>query len=258
MIALLLALAAAQPQASAPQAGPPQSDEALYASCAALVKSDADQAVRTANDWLIRGGGMFARQCLGLAYVELERWAPAATVFEQAAEEAEVQRDPRRADFWVQSGNSWLAAGDPGKARKAFNSALATTELTAELRGEVHLDRARAAVALGDLAGARADIDEALNLVPADPFGWYLSSALALKQDDLPRAQDDIAEAVRLAPDNADLLVHAGNVAGVSGEVEAARGLYAKAIRLAPNSEAGRAARAALAANAEPPKPQSR
>lgn len=249
-IALLLALGPA-PAAPAPAS---QSDEALFARCTALVKSDAAQAIAQANDWHVRGGGIFARQCLGLAYVELGRWAPAATTFEQAAAEAQRARDSRHADFWVQAGNAWLAANDGAKARKAFDAALATTLLTPELRGEVLLDRARAAVALGDDASARTDIDKALALVPADPFGWYLSSALALRERKLARAQDDIAKAVQLSPDNADLLVHAGNVAGLSGEVEAARGLYAKALKLAPNSEAARAARAALAANAAPTK----
>src|SRR3546814_9342139 len=102
------------------------------------------------------------------------------------------------------------------------------------------------------MAGARSDINEGLQLVPDDLFGWYISSALALKEGLLARAQDDIAEAVRLAPEDPNLLVHAGNVAGISGEIEAAKGLYAKAIRVAPDSDAAKAARAALAANASP------
>ena len=243
MILFALALAAVQPA--------PASDEAAFARCAARARAEPAAAVTIANEWLIRGGGIFARQCLGLAYAGMQRWAPAAAAFEQAADAAETSRDPRAADFRVQAGNAWLAAADPAKARLAFDAALATTALTPELRGEVHLDRGRAGVALGDVAGARADFDRAKALVPADPFVWYMSSALALRQSDLPRAQDDIAEAVRLAPDNPDLLVHAGNVAGVSGETQAARGLFAKAIRLAPASDAAKAARAALAANAK-------
>ena len=246
MIALLLALAAIQ---SALQPVP-VSDEAAYASCAAKAKADPQAAIAIANEWLVRGGGIYARQCLGLAYTGMERWPAAATAFEQAAQSAESAQDPRRGDFWVQAGNGWLAAGDAGKARKAFDAALATPAMAAELRGEVHFDRARAAVLANDLAGARADIDQGLKLVPADPFGWYLSSALALKEGRLARAQDDIAQALQLAPDDANLLVHAGNVAGVSGEHDAARGLYAKAIGAAPQSEAAKAARAALGANA--------
>jgi tetratricopeptide (TPR) repeat protein len=108
------------------------------------VKAAPEKAVEMANEWRLKGGGLPARQCLGLAYSKLERWEPAATAFEQAALEAETAKDARRADFWVQAGNSWLASGDPVKARKAFDAALAVPTLTAELRGEAHLDRARA------------------------------------------------------------------------------------------------------------------
>ncbi len=239
MISLLLALAA--------QGAPADLDpEARYRSCTALIKRSAESAVATADQWRLQGGGLPARQCLGLAYVALERWPAAATAFEQAAAAAENARDARAADFWVQAGNAWLAAGDAAKARTALNSALAATTLAPELRGEAHLDRARAAVALDDLAAARADIDKGLELVPADPFAWYLSAALARRQNDLPRAQEHIAKAVSLAPDDAAILLEAGNIAGVSGDTDAAAGLYQRAASAAPNSEAGQAASAAL------------
>ena len=217
--------------------------------CAALLKADPAKAVERIGEWRLRGGGLPARQCLGLAYVALERWAPAATAFEQAALEAETAKDSRRADYWVQSGNAWLAANEAAKARKAFDSALATTLLTAELRGEVHLDRARAAVALGEIAAARNDIDKGLELVPSDPFAWYLSAALAQREANLPRAKANIGKAVELAPDDADVLLLAGTIAGRSGEVDAARGFYNRAAKAAPASEAGKAALAALAAD---------
>lgn len=247
MIPLLLALAAVA-QGPAPASADPKAFE----DCTALVKSAPEQAIDLANQWRAKGGGLPARQCLGLAYVALERWAPAATAFEQAALEAETAKDSRRADLWVQSGNSWLAANDGAKARKAFDSALATTLLTPELRGEVHLDRARAGVALGDAAGARADIDKGLELVPADPFGWYLSAALAQREGRLVRARSDIAKAVELAPDDADVLLLAGNLAGLSGEVDAARSFFERAVRASPDTPAGKAAAAALAANPAP------
>jgi tetratricopeptide (TPR) repeat protein len=238
VIPLLLALAAAQPSTAQPS----------QQACAALVRSAPARAVELGNDWLVKGGGLHARQCLGLAYAQLGRWAPAGTAFEQAAAEAEAKKDPAVADLWVQAGNAWLAGGDAARARKAFDAALANPALTAELRGEVHLDRARSAVVAGDLASARADIDQGLKLVPADPFAWYLSSALALREQKVARAREDIAKAISLAPDDADVLLQAGNVAGVGGEAVAARSFFEKAARAAPDSPAGKAARAALAA----------
>ena len=241
MISILLAAAAAQ----AVSAG----DAARFQSCTALVRSQPESGVASANDWLMKGGGILARQCLGLGYSALERWAPAATAFEQAAREAETKQDLRAADFWVQSGNAWLAGGDAAKAKSAFDAALATTALTPELRGEIHLDRGRASVQLGDVAGARKDIDEGLRLVPADPFAWYLSSALAMKENNLARAKEHSAKAVSLAPDDVNVLLHAGNVAGVTGDLDGARAFYTKVVSVAPGSPAGKAAQAALAAN---------
>ncbi len=252
MTPILLALAAAQ---AAPAVPTPQS-------CAAMARSAPEKAVEAASAWRLQGGGVSARHCLGLAYSALERWAAAAGEFEQAATEAETTRNARRGEFWVLAGNAWLAAGDAAKARTALDSALVAGIGSNELRGEAHLDRARAAVALGSLTAARADIDLALKLVPGDPFAWVLSSALALRQEQVGRARTDIAKATELAPDDPDVLLQAGNVAGVGGEIEQARTLFAKAAKAAPESPAGKAAAAALAANAgEPapaPKPQSR
>jgi Tfp pilus assembly protein PilF len=234
---------------AAAQATPAESLEAQFRACTDLVRTAPERALEQANDWRGKGGGLFARQCLGLAYARLERWPAAATTFEQAALEAEKTQDSRRADLWVQAGNSWLAGNDPAQARKAFDAALATTLLTPELRGEVHLDRARASISQGDIAAARADLDKGLELVPADPFGWYLSAALARRENKLGRAQADIAKAVKLAGDDAAVLLEAGNIAGLSGELDAARTLYARAAKAGPDSEAGRAAQAALNAN---------
>jgi tetratricopeptide (TPR) repeat protein len=149
----------------------------------------------------------------------------------------------------VEAGNARLAAGDAAAARKAFDSALATRLLASKLEGEVHLDLARAAVALNDNGAARTHIDKGLALVPEDPFGWYLSAALARRQNDVARAREDIAKAVSLAPDDSAILLEAGNIAGLSGERDAALGLYDRARRAAPNSEAGKAAQSAIAAN---------
>jgi tetratricopeptide (TPR) repeat protein len=248
LISLFLALAA---QAAAPSLTP--------AACAAAAKATPEKAIEAASDWRLKGGGLDARQCLGLAYSQLERWAPAATSFEQAASEAETSKDSRRAEFLVQAGNAWLAAKDPAKARKAFDAALASGIASPELQGEAYLDRARTLVALGDAAGGRADLDKGLSLVPGDPFGWYLSAALAQREGNLARAKADIEKAVAGAPDDADVLLLAGNVAGLSGELDAARSFFTRAARAAPDSASGKAAAAALAANAEPeaPSPQA-
>lgn len=198
LISLLLAAAPTLPAA-------PPTPEARFAACAALARTDAVKALAEAEAWRSLGGGLPARECLGLAYVGAERWAPAALAFEQAAREAEIGRDGRAAMLWVQSGNASLAGDDAGKARIAFDRALALPALAGALRGEVHMDRARALVELGDAKGARIDLDTALKLVPDDPMGWLLSAALARRQGDLARAAADIAEAARRAPGDTEI-----------------------------------------------------
>ena len=247
MTPILIALAAA--------AAPPHGADAQFKACTELVRTSPEKAITAADEWRLKGGGLEARKCLGLAYSAAGRWAAAATAFEQAAREAETRKDRRSGDFWVQAGNGWLAAGEADKARRAFDAALAGTSAAGELRGEIHVDRARAFVALNDFAAARADLDKALELVPADPFAWYLSAALARRQNDLPRARREIEKAVELAPGEAEVLLEGGNIAGLSGDLETARTLYARAAKAAPDSEAGRAAQAALVANSEPAPP---
>jgi tetratricopeptide (TPR) repeat protein len=243
---ILLALAAAF------QGAPSPSAEAQLRSCTALIKESPERAIAAADAWRLKGGSLDARHCLGLAFAAASRWAPAATAFDQAAREAETKKDNRAADFWTQSGNAWLAGGDAAQAIKAFDAALAVPALRAELRGEVYLDRARAGVALGNLAGARADLDQGLSLVAVDPMAWYLSAALSRRQGDLARAQKDIAKAVELAPREPMILLEAGNIAGIGGDVPAAKALYVRAAQADPESAIGRAAAAALAANGPP------
>jgi tetratricopeptide (TPR) repeat protein len=247
VIPILLALAAAQTPAAPPPAASPAetSAETRYRTCAALVRTEPQRAADSASAWQRSGGGFLARQCLGLAYVQLEMWASAATAFEQAAQEA--GQDARRPDLLVQAGNAWLAVDEAGNAIRAFDAALTDTQLTDPMRGEIHLDRARARIALDEAAAARADVDRALELVPLDAFAWYMSAALARRENNLARAGTDIARAMQLAPDNPDIMLLAGTLAGLAGNMAEAERLYRRVSESAPTTEAGRAAAASLA-----------
>ena len=241
MIPLLMLVAV---QAPPPFSG---SEAERFAACAALVEKNAATAQIQADQWRAGGGGLPARQCLGMAFAAQEKWAAATAAFEQGAREGEMRRDGRAATLWVLAGNAALAGGEAAAARSHLARALALPVLDGPLRGEAHLDRARAHVALNDLPAARLDLDQALKLAPGDPMAWLLSATLARRQADTARAEKDIAEAVRLAPDNAPVAFEAGNVAALVGASEAAKTAWAQAAQAAPQSDAGRAAAAALA-----------
>ena len=215
MILLLIALAAAQaaalpsspdpmppprsaPEAQAPAEPPPTAlgpvDPALEGrsrDCIALARGNPGRAIEVANAWRVEGGGTTPALCLGLAYVVLERWAPAATVYEQAARDAEAAGDARRADLWVQAGNAWIAAGEPTKAVLALDAALRRPRRPRRAsRRNSSRSRTRLGGARKRFRRARAISIVRLRLVAADPFAWYLSAALARRANDLVRARN--------------------------------------------------------------------
>jgi tetratricopeptide (TPR) repeat protein len=248
---MILALTLAFLQTVGPPGPQPETEEGRAHACQASIKRSPQAALDTANRWRAAGGGLHARQCIGLAYVALERWSLAATTFEQAAQAADASGDARGTDFWVQAGNAWLAGSETARALSAFDRALRSQHLTPELRGEVHLDRARALVAENRLPDARAALDQALALVARDPMAWYLSAALARRQNDLARARADIAKARQLAGDDPDVLLLAGTIAGQAGDMAEAERIYRQIAARAPNTDAGRAAQQSLATISE-------
>jgi tetratricopeptide (TPR) repeat protein len=172
--------------------------------------------------------------------------AAAATAFEQAAQVSSA-KDPATARMWAAAGNLWIAAGQPGKAALALDKALALPGLEAEQHGEALLDRARAAEAQNDLKTARARLTEAAGSISADPFYWYFSAALFVRQGDAAGAQMAIGRALSLAPSDATILFEAGHVAHFAGDDVKAREYWNRAVAADSRGPMGKAARDALA-----------
>jgi uncharacterized protein HemY len=216
------------------------------AQCLSLAGNDPEAAEAQAAKWRLEGGSYFARQCLGVAYANQERWDAAATAFEDAAREAETAKDAHASDLWAQAGNAWLAAGNSARSHADLNAAIAAGTLTGQPLGEAYLDRARALVAEGSLEDARSDLDHATANAPADPLAWLLSATLARRMRDMPRAEQDIDEALRRSPDDASVQLEAGNIAALRRDEPGARAAWSRAIDLAPGSPQADAARKAL------------
>ena len=190
--------------------------------------------------------------CRALAAQQGGRFAEAAAEFEKAASLGRPG-DPAVDRMLAAAGNMWIAAAEPSKAALALDKALAGTGLLADQRGLALLDRARVAEMQGDLKTARARTDEALQSAAEDPFAWYFSAALAVRENDLKRAEAAIGRALTLAPANADVLFEAGHIAQLGGDEARARGLFQRAIAADPNSAGGKAAKKALDLLAAPP-----
>lgn len=148
--------------------------------------------------------------------------------------------------MYAAAGNLWIAANQPGKAALDLDRALALPGLEAEQRGEALLDRARAAEEQDDLKTARAKANEAAATISQDPFYWYFSAALAIRENDPATAQLAINKALTLAPSDPTVLFEAGHVADFVGDDQKAREYWMRAAGSDPNGEVGKAASKAV------------
>jgi tetratricopeptide (TPR) repeat protein len=187
-----------------------------------------------------------AQECRAIEASNAGNFADAAAAFEAAADLA-PSSDPSHDRALAAAGNMWIAAGQPGKAAIALDKALAGNGLQAEQHGLALLDRARAAEAQGDLKTARAKIDEAAKTIGEDPYLWYFSAAISLREENIPAAKASINRALTMAPDSAEVLFEAGHIAKAANEDAQARDYWSRAMAADPNGPTGKAARDALA-----------
>jgi tetratricopeptide (TPR) repeat protein len=169
----------------------------------------------------------------------------AAQAFEAAAR-ASSEKDPKAARLYAAAGNMWIAAGQAGKAALDLDKALALPGLEGEQRGEALLDRARAAESQNDLKTARARLNDARATISEDPFYWYFSAALAIRENDPGTAQSSIGQALKLAPNDPTVLFEAGHVAHFTGDEVGARDYWTRAAAGDASGPTGQAARDAL------------
>ena len=170
----------------------------------------------------------------------------AGEAFEQAAA-AQSEDEAEKARLLAAAGNMWIAAGQAGKAALALDKALGGSGLQAEQRGEALLDRARAAETQNDLKTARSKVTEAARTISGDPFLWYFSAALAIREGDAVTAKEAINRALTLEPNDPTVLFEAGHVYHFAGDEAAARSYWTRASAADPNGKSGQAAREALA-----------
>lgn len=192
------------------------------------------------------GDDSAAHLCRALEASDGKKFTDAAGHFEAAAT-GSTANDPRTARLLAAAGNMWLAAGQPGRAAVALDRALAGTGLQAEQRGLAQLDRARTAEAQNDLKTARRMVTEAGSTIAEDPFLWYFSAALAIREGDLATAKSAINKSLSLAPDAPEILFEAGHVAQASGDAAGARTYWNQTLAADPEGPTGKAAKAALA-----------
>jgi tetratricopeptide (TPR) repeat protein len=239
-----------------PAPGAPQSDDretlagvvppaiaARLSECLAKANIKAEDGLADAQTWAAAGGGAYAAQCRGYALGQSGRWSEAADAFEGGAGTNGLDA-VAKARLWSQAGNAALIGGNSARAVRALDTALSQPLPRTLSTGEIHLDRARARVAAGDLKGARSDLDQAVVLANADPLAWLLSATLARRMDDLPMARLHIEEAAKRARNDAGIALEQGIIYALSGDMDdAARAAFKRSQETAaPGSDTAKQA----------------
>jgi tetratricopeptide (TPR) repeat protein len=232
-----LAFAAAAPQS------PPSDADAHYQYCLDAARRAPKDGLAQAEDWRADGGGFPADHCAAVALFGLKRFAEAAQRFEALAGAMMKEKPELRAGALEQAGQAWLLAGEPVKARAAFDGALRFTPRDPE----IFIDRARADADAKDFATAVTDLDGALTLAPQRAEALIYRASAYRQLDQLDRARDDIEAALKMVPDDVAGLLERGNIRRLTGDRAGAGADWARVEKLAPNSPAAEAAKQNLA-----------
>lgn len=228
-------------------------DMPRYRHCLDLAATAPDEALAYANGWRATGGGVPARHCLGLSYLTKKQYAAAAATLEAAARAGEAEQEPLTASLWAQAGNAAMLGNTPDRAMVFFNSGLAAAGDNKALQADLLIDRARAAVELGQIAAAQADLAKAVVANPGSADAWLLTATLERSAGDYDKAEAAILKAAGLAVGDVDVAVEAGNIAFAQGHVKLAREAWAAVVKVGAGSVAAEIAAKALAAYPEVP-----
>jgi len=249
MVALLPALAHAD-STTTPTAGDAAAaaqakavaDAKQYSDCMTLARSAPDQALRSAQDWQAKGGGIPAGHCDAVALIGLGHYPEAATMMEKLADEEAKTSKELAAGLFGQAGQAWLIAGDNQHALADQTAALALTPDDAELL----TDRAVTQISMAKYWEAIDDLNRAHDLASdrVDVLIFRASAYRFLQSYDL--ARDDIDRAINLAPDNPEAYLERGVLRSLTKDLTGARADWQKTIALAPDTPTANQAKADL------------
>ncbi|WP_324828747.1 tetratricopeptide repeat protein [Qipengyuania zhejiangensis] len=220
--------------------------------CLSLAANEPEEALDFANAWrtMVESDLEMAQSahCLGLALVSLERFDEAREIFEVASAEAPEGLPAYRARLAAMAGNAALASGKPATADPLFAHAVALAQPAADaaLTASLHIDHARALVALDrndDAAGALGSAREA---DPRNARAWLLSATLSRRLERLGEAQQQIEQAAQLDPRDPATGLEAGIIAALAGREADARRSFESVLDVAPQSAEAERARGYL------------
>jgi tetratricopeptide (TPR) repeat protein len=217
---------------------PADAEAAQYEHCMQLARDNPEAARTLAAKWHERGGAHPAEHCLAVALIGLGHYKEAAERLEKLAPTMLHAPATLRAGMLGQAAQAWLLAGEPGRAWKADEAALALRPDDPDLL----VDRAEAAGAAGWYDKALADLDRVLKANPSRFEALLYRASADRKLGRLDPALADIEAALKLAPDSPPALLERGNIRLGRGDLDGARADWRRVAALAAGSAAAAAA----------------
>lgn len=228
---------------TAPAAADPAVEQARqYSDCMELARTAPDQALRSAQDWQAKGGGVPAGHCNAVALIGLARYSEAAAMMESLGEQEAKTNKQLAAGLYGQAGQARLMTGDNQHAFADQTKALALKPDDPELL----TDRSVTEVSMARYWQAVDDLNRAHDLAPdrVDVLIFRASAYRFLQTYDL--ARDDIERAIKLEPDNPEAYLERGVLRSLTKDLEGARADWQHTIALAPGTPVANQAKADL------------
>jgi tetratricopeptide (TPR) repeat protein len=137
---------------------------------------------------------------------------------------------PREAEWYIQLGDAWMAAGTPAKAVAAYQEALRLKPGTARpLRA-----LAKAWQASGQPSHSSQVLQQAIQIAPSDAGSWYQSGALALALGRTGEALEKMQKAIALDPDLPGAYTTLAAIQAAGGQRDRAEAALQEALRIDP------------------------
>ncbi|MEE8270183.1 MAG: hypothetical protein V3R98_00425 [Alphaproteobacteria bacterium] len=212
---------------------------AEYETCMALARRAPGEALGRAEAWEAEGGGNPARHCAAIALLHRQDYRAAAIRLDELAAELEARDPPLTVDLLDQAGRAWLLAGEPAWARAALDRAVALRPADAEL----YVARSYAHAAMESYEAALADLARADTLAPGRAEIPLLQAAAYRYEGRLEEALAAVERALALDGGNPRIRLERGNIRWLLDDREGAREDWRRTTVLAPDSAAATAAR---------------
>lgn len=205
--ALLLPLALAQ--ASTAPAGRVAE---RYSQCVALTEQNAPRAYEEAMAWAAEAQSVYAYRCAAKALVAQRQYYTAAQRFQSLASAVNPENTGMRSELWMEAGNAWLLAEQPGNARSNFTRAITALQSTPEQLPDLLINRAVAYGMERDWRPAEEDLSRSLDIRPQDATALRLRAAARMNQRSYELAEADARAAIRLEPGNQENTLVLGDI----------------------------------------------